>query len=244
MENIESQTAKYIYTDSNFEGDGIAFKKDDILYGKLRPYLCKVWLAEFNGSAVGDFFVFRCNLCVTCNYFKYFLLSHNFTDVSNGATYGTKMPRVGWEFLSNLMIFLLPKSEQAAIAAFLDEKCELIEQTIKSRKKQIELFKQEKQTIIGEAATRGVDKNLSLKPSGVEWLGDIPEHWVVWKISRAFRLIGSGTTPRSGLPEYYENGTEAWINTGDLNDNNLYDLFSKNNSQSTARPLNTCAGSG
>ena len=56
------------------------------------------------------------------------------------------------------------------------------------------------------------------KSSGVEWLGDIPEHWEVHKINRCFRTIGSGTTPQSGEPKYYKNGTISWVITGDLND--------------------------
>ena len=56
------------------------------------------------------------------------------------------------------------------------------------------------------------------KDSGVEWIGDIPEHWEIWKISHAFKRIGSGTTPESGNPLYHENGTISWLNTGDLND--------------------------
>jgi type I restriction enzyme, S subunit len=56
------------------------------------------------------------------------------------------------------------------------------------------------------------------KPSGIAWLGDIPEHWEKWKISRGVKNIGSGTTPSSGNKEYYENGTINWLNSGDFND--------------------------
>ena len=56
------------------------------------------------------------------------------------------------------------------------------------------------------------------KSSGIDWIGDIPEHWEMRKISRSFETIGSGTTPTAGSEEYYTNGTINWINTGDLND--------------------------
>ena len=58
LENIECATGKFIETNSEFEGNGIAFDVGDVIYGKLRPYLKKVWLSTFNGNAVGDFFVF------------------------------------------------------------------------------------------------------------------------------------------------------------------------------------------
>ena len=56
------------------------------------------------------------------------------------------------------------------------------------------------------------------KDSAIEWIGEIPEHWELNKISQSFEQIGSGTTPKSGSEIYYENGTVNWINTGDLND--------------------------
>ncbi|MBS1769296.1 MAG: restriction endonuclease subunit S [Acidobacteria bacterium] len=56
------------------------------------------------------------------------------------------------------------------------------------------------------------------KPSGVEWLGDVPEHWEVWKMAHAFSVIGSGTTPRTDNRTYYDEGDIPWVNTGDLND--------------------------
>jgi len=60
------------------------------------------------------------------------------------------------------------------------------------------------------------------KANEINWLGEIPVEWENWKISRLFKSIGSGTTPKAGTPKYYENGTIPWINTGDLNDSYLY----------------------
>ncbi|MEO6353687.1 MAG: hypothetical protein ABIO19_11740, partial [Burkholderiaceae bacterium] len=59
LENIESWTGRFIETDTEFEGDGIAFEAGDILFGKLRPYLAKAYLANSAGEAVGDVFVIR-----------------------------------------------------------------------------------------------------------------------------------------------------------------------------------------
>ena len=60
------------------------------------------------------------------------------------------------------------------------------------------------------------------KSSGIAWLGDIPEHWERWKISRGVKNIGSGTTPSSGNKDFYENGTINWLNTGDFNNGILF----------------------
>jgi type I restriction enzyme S subunit len=71
------------------------------------------------------------------------------------------------------------------------------------------------------------------KDSGVEWIGEVPEHWESWKISHAFEKIGSGTTPESGNPIYHENGTVYWLNTGDLND----DYLDQSSKKITAKAL-------
>lgn len=65
------------------------------------------------------------------------------------------------------------------------------------------------------------------KPSGIPWLGQIPEHWEKWKMSRGAKNIASGTTPSSSNKDYYENGTINWLNTGDFNDGILFSCKKK-----------------
>lgn len=79
LENLESGSGKFIESDTEFEGNGVEFCHNDILYGKLRPYLRKVWLAEFSGNAVGDFFVFGNYSNSAASYLKYLFLSDGFT---------------------------------------------------------------------------------------------------------------------------------------------------------------------
>ena len=69
LENIESYTGKYIQTESTYDGDGVDAKEGDILYGKLRPYLAKVWIADRPCNAVGDFYVYRNHGCVINRYY-------------------------------------------------------------------------------------------------------------------------------------------------------------------------------
>ena len=65
------------------------------------------------------------------------------------------------------------------------------------------------------------------KSSEIEWYEEVPQHWESWKLSHAFQRIGSGTTPESGNPAYHENGTIYWLNTGDLNDDILFECSKK-----------------
>ncbi|MBS4241157.1 restriction endonuclease subunit S [Campylobacter vulpis] len=151
LENIESQTGKYIpTTEVVFEDSGIYFYKNDILFGKLRPYLAKVFLADREGVCVGEFLVLtpkkQCG-----NFLKFLMLSPLFIRVVDGSTYGSKMPRASWEFIGNLKIPLPPLHEQKEIAAFLDSKVAQIDLVIEKTKKQIELVKEYKNTLINEA---------------------------------------------------------------------------------------------
>ncbi|MDL0102259.1 restriction endonuclease subunit S [Campylobacter felis] len=151
LENIESQTGKYISTNEVvFEDSGIYFYKNDILFGKLRPYLAKVFLADREGVCVSEFLVLtpkkQCG-----NFLKFLMLSPLFISVVDGSTYGSKMPRASWEFIGNLKIPLPPLQEQKEIAAFLDSKVAQIDSVIEKTKKQIELVKEYKNTLINEA---------------------------------------------------------------------------------------------
>lgn len=156
-------------------------------------------------------------------YFSYLFLSNEWRSQLRSRVSGIKVYSITKGILSDNTVVTPTPIEQEQIVAFLDENCDLIDCVIKNRLKQIELLRQERQTIIYNAVTRGIDKDIELKSAKTEWIGYIPKHWDEWKISRAFRQIGSGTTPKSGLPEYYEDGTEPWINTGDLNDGELFD---------------------
>lgn len=117
--------------------------------------------------------------------------------------------------------------EQTTIANYLDHKTSQLDTLITKKEKLIELLQEERTAIINHAVTKGLDPNVPMKDSGIEWLGEIPQHWEVWKLSHAFNKIGSGTTPESGNPKYHENGIHNWLNTGDLNNGYLDQVTKK-----------------
>lgn len=151
LENIESKTGKYIPTgEIVFEEDGIKFEKGDILFGKLRPYLAKVFLADRDGICVSEFLVLRTK-GTNKHFLKFLMLSPLFIDIVDSSTYGTKMPRANWEFIGNLKIPLPPLEEQKQIAEFLDSEISKIDSIIGKIKKQIELIKEYKNSLINQA---------------------------------------------------------------------------------------------
>ena len=140
---------------------------------------------------------------------------------------GSIMEGLNSSIIKSLYIPLPNINEQSSIINFIYRKTAEIDQIIANKQKLIALYEEEKQAIINQAVTKGLDKNVELKDSGVEWLGEIPEHWEVKKLNYCFRQIGSGTTPTSGKPEYYENGEFNWLQTGDLNDSEITETSKK-----------------
>lgn len=179
LENIEGWSARYLPSESDFEGVGIAFRQGDILFGKLRPYLAKVYQAEFAGEAIGDFHVMRPVSGFIGRYALYQFLQESFISVVDGATHGAKMPRVGWEFMGN-MPFVVPRpEEQLQIARFLSHETAKIDALIREQERLIELLQEKRQAVISHAVTKGLDPDVPMKDSGVEWLGEVPAHWEV-----------------------------------------------------------------
>ncbi|WP_348518600.1 restriction endonuclease subunit S [Campylobacter sp. CCS1377] len=157
LENIESKTGKFIpSSEVVFEEDGIGFKKGDILFGKLRPYLAKVFLTDRDGICVSEFLVLKIK-SESNKFIKFLMLSSLFIDIVDSSTYGTKMPRANWEFIGNLKIPLPPLKEQEQIAQFLDSEISKIDQIIEKTKKQIELIKEYKTTLINQAVCGRID---------------------------------------------------------------------------------------
>lgn len=177
LENIEGFTGQYVETETKYDGEGVQVRVGDIVYGKLRPYLCKAWLATFECNAVGDFYVFRCKNNNYTRYIHQLFLSHGFTDITNASTYGARMPRVASSFIQSLSFPIPPLAEQRAIVSYLDGKVGQIDTYVAKQTQQIELLKELKQAVIANAVTKGIDNKAKLKQTGISWIGHVPQHW-------------------------------------------------------------------
>ena len=206
LENIESQTGRYVETNSDFEGNGIDFKKGDIVYGKLRPYLKKVWVAEFDGNAIGDFFVYRTRPIANNRFIKWLFLTENFTSIVNQSTYGAKMPRVSSDFVKDLFFPLPDIKEQDSIADYLDDVTGKVDALIAEKQKQVDDLRAYRISLITETVTRGLNPNAPLRHSGIDWIGDIPRHWEISALKYLTSKIGSGVTPKGGSEVYLNEG--------------------------------------
>jgi len=111
---------------------------------------------------------------------------------------------------------LPPSDEQSAVVRFLDHADRRIRRYIRAKQKLIKLLEEQKQAIIHSAVTRGLDPDVRLKPSGVAWLGEVPEHWAVRQIGH-FARVGNGSTPSRGNSAYWHGGHYPWLNSASVN---------------------------
>jgi type I restriction enzyme S subunit len=219
LEHVESWTGLVRPADSGvaFDSQVKRFRAGDILFGKLRPYLAKVTRPTSDGVCVGEFLVLRPRRPDGfAPYLEQLLRSKPVIDSVNSSTFGAKMPRADWQFVGGMPIPLPPLPEQAAIVRFLDYADRRIRRYIFAKQKLIKLLEEQKQAIIHRAVTRGLDPNVRLKPSGVEWLGDVPEHWDVTQIRSIARVVRGGSPRPAGSPLYFHGTDAPWITVGEI----------------------------
>ena len=101
---------------------------------------------------------------------------------------GSALTRLTINLIKQLHVVYPPIPEQQAIANYLDRKTHLIGTLIENKQKLIDLLKEQRAAIINQAVTKGLNPNVKLKDSGIEWLGEIPEHWELKNFRRICRL--------------------------------------------------------
>lgn len=117
--------------------------------------------------------------------------------------YGSAIPSMTQGTLNDIVFCSPSLNEQTTIANYLDQKTAQIDDLIAKKERLIQLLEEERTAIINQAVTKGLDPTVPMKDSGIEWLGEIPEHWEVTKIKTVTKKIGSGVTPKGGA-EIYE----------------------------------------
>ncbi|HBT4964649.1 TPA: restriction endonuclease subunit S [Klebsiella quasipneumoniae] len=199
LENISSGDGKYISKEENIaDGASVSFEKNDVLFGKLRPYLAKSWLATFSGVCSSEFLVLR-TAKLHPKYLNYFSLTNEFIDQVNSSTYGSKMPRASWEFIGLLPVPTCSYSLSEKVAEFLDYETAKIDNLIEKQQQLIELLKEKRQAVISHAVTKGLNPDVPTKDSGVEWLGEVPGHWKIKRCKNLFNFVTSGSRGWAGF---------------------------------------------
>nr|WP_282100540.1 restriction endonuclease subunit S [Pseudoalteromonas sp. MMG005] len=145
------------------------------------------------------------------------------------STVGMGIPHVDGDELKNSFLAMPPMAEQTTIANFLDKKTAQIDEAIAIKEKQIELLKERKQIVIQQAVTQGVSyegkPNAPMKDSGVDWIGEIPEHWQVKKLKYLVKFVGGGTPSKENSD--FWGGDICWVSPKDMKVKYMADSIDK-----------------
>jgi len=162
-------------------------------------------------------------------YYKFmFYYLKTLTQVAIQLSNSTTQDNISLEILKNLICSIPPKQEQIKIASFLDEKTEQLDKAIQQKEQLIELLKERRQILINDAVTKGLDKTVAMKDSGVEWIGEIPEGWEVKKLKYIIKhklkygANESGIEYQENLPRYVR--ITDFSNSGKLSEKNKFSL--------------------
>ena len=150
-------------------------------------------ISEYDGIITNAYLNLRFKSKANSKFYHYFFRAIDNNKVIYGLGSGLRQ-NISYLDFRRFQFPFPPLPEQTAIAAFLDRKTALIDQAIDIKQKQIELLKERRQILIHKAVTRGLNHNVKLKDSGVEWIGEIPEGWEVKKLFGLCNFIRGNST--------------------------------------------------
>ncbi|MFQ1831881.1 restriction endonuclease subunit S [Aeromonas veronii] len=190
----------------------VGYKKcqvDDLAMNIMLAWKTGLGVSEYEGIISPAYAVFRFYLSVAVPAYMHYLLrtemySGHFKTLSTGVI--DSRLRLYPETFSTIEIVLPSVEEQRSIAAFLDYETARIDRLIAQQQRLIELLKEKRQAVISHAVTKGLNPDVPMKDSGVEWLGQVPKHWVVCKIKNLAAVISKGTTPSTIGAEFIDEG--------------------------------------
>ena len=217
--NIGDMTNKEIVTETKKEitvegqaDKGLRILKNGTLLYSIFASLGKVAVLGIDATTNQAILGLIISKKIDTIFLKYYLknLEETIITLSNANTQNNLNSTI----VKNIEIAIPSLSDQAALANFLDRKTAKIDALIEKDKKLIALLKEKQTALINHAVTKGLDPNVKLKDSGIQWIGEIPEGWEVRKIKHFSRLF-TGSTPDSGNEKYWD-GNITWVTPADL----------------------------
>ena len=197
------------------------FRNIDIITAKITPCFENgkgaIVSHLTNGIGFGstEFHVLRPFRGNVPRFIYYLTKSHSFRSWGIASMYGAGgQKRVPEDFIEDFRIGFPPEAQQQQIAAFLDRKTAELDAVLRLKKRQLELLAEKRQALISQAVTRGLDPSAPLKPSGIAWLGDVPEHWEIVPLKYLASFTGGGTPAKENLDFWA--GEIPWVSPKDM----------------------------
>ena len=211
----ENRELADVYEGYTYVADG------DLCIAKITPCFenGKGALAEGLTNGVGfgttELHVVRPGPSIDRRFLFYISIAHDFRKIGESEMYGSGgQKRIDEGFIKDWMPPLPTLETQRRIAQFLDEKTARIDGLIEKKRALLERLAEKRQALITRAVTKGLNPDAPMKPSGIDWLGDIPAHWEALPVKRVSKLE-SGHTPDKKIDAYWDDGQIPWVSLND-----------------------------
>ncbi len=206
------------------------FENEDVLMAKVTPCFENKNMAVaknlLNGIGFGssEIYVLRTNSKLNNQFLFYRLQEDGFMEIATAAMSGAGgLKRVPAEIINTFLAAFPLYEEQQKIASFLDHETAKIDTLIAKQEKLIALLKEKRQAVISHAVTKGLNPDAPMKDSGVEWLGEVPEHWDVTKFGYISQVVRGGSPRPAGDPELFNGDYSPWVTVAEITkDDEIY----------------------
>ena len=205
--------------------------RSDIGYNLMNAFMGAIGVSNYNGIISPAYAVCRPKIEIETEYFHYLFKTDLYLTEFDRNAYGImdERNRLYFENFKRIYVTFPPLHEQKAIVKYINQKLAQIDQFISYKRRLIELLNEQKTVLINQAVTRGLDPNVSMKPSGIDWLGDIPAHWDLLPVKHlCLRIVDC----KNRTPIYCENGKYPVVRTSNVRNGELIkeDLYTTDES--------------
>ncbi|EJL6264179.1 restriction endonuclease subunit S [Vibrio cholerae] len=198
----------------------------DVIVSTVRTYLeaiAPISNPPSNMVVSTGFAVIRPNNKLYKGYAAYCLRANGFIKEVVARSVGVSYPAINASELVGIAVPSLPIDEQTQIANFLDHETAKIDTLIEKQQQLIKLLKEKRQAVISHAVTKGLNPQAPMKNSGVEWLGDVPEHWDVTKFGYISQVVRGGSPRPAGDPTLFDGDYSPWVTVAEITkDDEIY----------------------
>ena len=202
---------------------------NDLVMNKMKAWQGSIAISEYEGIVSPAYFVYeplkKLFAKAFPKYVHYLLRNPRYIAQYLSRSKGIRVNQ--WDLdpeeFQRIELVLPPKSEQDQIFSFLDHETAQIDTLIAKQEKLIELLKEKRQAVISHAVTKGLNPNVPMKDSGVEWLGEVPEHWTVSKFGYISQVVRGGSPRPAGDPTLFNGDYSPWVTVAEITkDDELY----------------------
>ena len=191
-------------------------RKHDLAYNKMRMWQGAIGASDYDGIVSPAYVILQPRDILYSRYYHYLYRTEGFIAEANRHSYGLcmDMNSLRYEDFKTIYSPVPPREDVERIITFLDQKTAEIDVAIAKKKRLIALLQEQKSILINQAVTRGLNPNVTMRDSGVEWIGKVPAHWEVKPLKRLVTFTGGGTPNKNTLA--FWNGEIPWVSPKDM----------------------------